>query len=182
MKPMKDWLMRIVAVAGLALLLPLTAHAVTTQPVTSIPVVEQATHAYDSDSVRVVPDSLLAGTETAQPTVPTLGLIAKAVAAKSTVQEGTTVFRVWGDEAGAWGRSWTTVDPRTVPGYRGAAGLPNQNTGRFISEGVLQDTKGITLKPADPLHGNAGGLPEVVIPNPQNQIRLQNVQGLNPEF
>ena len=105
-----------------------------------------------------------------------------SVAAKSTVQEGTTVFRVWGDEAGAWGRSWTTVDPRTVPGYRGAAGLPNQNTGRFISEGVLQDTKGITLKPADPLHGNAGGLPEVVIPNPQNQIRLQNVQGLNPEF
>jgi hypothetical protein len=76
----------------------------------------------------------------------------------------------------------TPLPPRAVPGYRGAAGLPNQNTGRFISEGVLQDTKGITLKPADPLHGNAGGLPEVVIPNPQNQIRLLNVQGLNPEF
>jgi len=100
----------------------------------------------------------------------------------TTVQEGTKVFRVWGDEAKAWGRSWTTFDPRTVRGYRGAAALPNQNTGRFMSEGVLQNTKGITLKPADPLHGNPGGLPEVVVPNPQKQIKLQNVQGLNPEF
>lgn len=45
------------------------------------------------------------------------------LAAKSTVQEGTTVFRVWGDEAGAWGRSWTTVDPRTVPGCNRAEGV-----------------------------------------------------------
>ncbi len=121
-----------------------------------------------------------AGVGTVIPSTGAMRCAAKA--ATGTVQEGTTVFRVWGDEAGAWGRSWTTVDPRTVPGYRGAAGLPNQNTGRYISEGVLQDTRGITLKPADPLHGNAGGLPEVVIPNPQNQIWLQNVQGLNPEF
>jgi hypothetical protein len=61
-------------------------------------------------------------------------------------------------------------------------GLPNQNSGRFVSEGVLQDTTGITLKPADPLHGKAGGLSEIVIPNPQKQIKLQNVQGINPEF
>jgi RHS repeat-associated protein len=103
-------------------------------------------------------------------------------AAKTGVGEGTKVFRVWGDEAGAYGRSWTTVDPRTVPNYRNAAGLPNQNTGRFVSEGVIQDATGIRFKAADPLHGNAGGLPEVVIPNPAQQIRLQNVQGLNPQF
>lgn len=104
------------------------------------------------------------------------------LAAKTGVAEGTKVFRVWGDEAGAYGRSWTTVDPRTVPNYRNAAGLPNQNTGRFVSEGVIQDATGIRFKAADPLHGNAGGLPEVVIPNPAQQIRLQNVQGLNPQF
>ncbi|MEW6113962.1 MAG: pre-toxin TG domain-containing protein, partial [Thermodesulfobacteriota bacterium] len=97
-------------------------------------------------------------------------------------REGTTVYRVWGDEAGAWGRSWTDVDPRTVSDYRNVAGLPNQNSGRFVSEGVLQNTRGITLKPADPLHGNTGGLSEIVIPNPQKQIKLQNVQGVNPEL
>nr|WP_256381552.1 RHS repeat-associated core domain-containing protein [Sulfuricella sp. T08] len=102
--------------------------------------------------------------------------------AKAGVQEGTQVFRVWGDGANAWGRSWTTVDPRTVQNYRDTAGLPNQNSGRFLSEGVLKDTSGVTLKAADPLHGNIGGLPEVVIPNPQSQIKLQNVQGINPKF
>jgi RHS repeat-associated protein len=110
------------------------------------------------------------------------GKICQKAAAKSGVGEGTKVFRVWGDEAGAFGKSWTTVDPRTVPSYRSAAGLPNQNSGRFLSEGILQDTSGIRLKTADPLHGNAGGLSEVVIPNPQLQIQLRNVQGLNPHF
>ncbi len=33
-----------------------------------------------------------------------------------------------------------------------------------------------------PLDGNHGGLPEVVVPNPQTQIRLGGVQGLNPQF
>ena len=32
-----------------------------------------------------------------------------------------TVYRVWGDEAGGSGRSWTTVNPRTVTVYRDAA-------------------------------------------------------------
>jgi RHS repeat-associated protein len=99
-----------------------------------------------------------------------------------TVAAGTKVYRVWGDDAGANGSSWTTVDPRTVENYRDVAGLPDQNTGRFVSEGILQDTTGVSVKTADPLHGNAGGLPEVVIPNPAQQVNLLNVQGLNPEF
>jgi RHS repeat-associated protein len=105
-----------------------------------------------------------------------------SIVAEEAVQEGTKVYRVWGDEASAWGRSWTTVDPRTVPDYRNVAGLPNENTGRFVTEGILKDAKGVTLKSADPLHGNVGGLPEVVVPNPQGQITIKNVQGLNPEF
>jgi hypothetical protein len=109
-------------------------------------------------------------------------LTGSANAAESGVTQGTIVYRIWGDGAGAYGRSWTTVDPRVILGYRNAAGLPNQNTGRFLSEGILNDTTGIRIKAADPLHGNAGGLIEIVIPNPSQQIILRNVQGLNPSF
>ncbi|MGC2579249.1 MAG: RHS repeat-associated core domain-containing protein, partial [Terrimicrobiaceae bacterium] len=73
-----------------------------------------------------------------------------ALAAETT--QGTKVFRVWGDEAGACGRSWTTVDPRTVSNFRKAAGLPTQNSGRFVSEGVLQNTQGVATRGALPLH------------------------------
>lgn len=82
----------------------------------------------------------------------------------------------------AWGKSWTTVDPRTIQNYRESAGLPDQNSGRFLSEGILKDKSGVKLKVADPLHGNKGGLPEVVVPNPKEQIDLRSVQGLNPQF
>lgn len=78
--------------------------------------------------------------------------------------------------------SWTTVDPRTVGNYRNAAGLPSQNSGRFLSEGSLRNTQGVTTRGALPLNGNAGGLREVIVPNPASQIQLRNVQGLNPPF
>jgi hypothetical protein len=78
--------------------------------------------------------------------------------------------------------SWTNVDPRTIPDYRNVAGLPDQNTGQFLSEGVLTDPAGVTVKLADPLHGNIGGLVEVVVPNPPAQIGVTNVVGLNPPF
>ena len=103
-------------------------------------------------------------------------------AAENGAVQGTRLFRVWGDGAGANGRSWTTADPRGIANYRNAAGLPDQNTGRFLSEGILGNTSGVTTRSAVPLHGNAGGLPEVIVPNPSQQIQLQNVQGLNPPF
>jgi RHS repeat-associated protein len=104
---------------------------------------------------------------------------AASAAATASVRAGTKVFRVWGDGAGPWGTSWTTVDPRSVSNYSNAAGLPRQNTARFLSEGTLQTTNGVRTRASLPLRGNAGGLPEVVIPNPSQQIKLQNVQGLN---
>jgi len=78
--------------------------------------------------------------------------------------------------------SWTTVDPRPVSNFRDLAGLPSQNSGRFLSIGTLRNAKGVVSRGALPLEGNAGGLPELVIPNPETQIQLQNVMGLNPEF
>jgi len=99
-----------------------------------------------------------------------------------TVGQFTKVFRVWGDDAKAWSPSWTPVDPRTVPNYRNAAGLPNQNSGRFLSEGILRNTEGITAREALPLHGGDGGLRELQIPYAEQKVQLQNVQGLNPPF
>jgi hypothetical protein len=92
------------------------------------------------------------------------------------------VYRVWGDDARPWGRSWTTVDPRTVPDYRDLAGLPDQNTGRFLSSGSLHDTRGVRRRRAEPVHGNRGGLDEVLIPDAERKIDLRGVEGLNPEF
>ena len=95
---------------------------------------------------------------------------------------GDRVYRVWGGEAESTGRSWTRTDPRTVPNYRDAAGLPAQNAGRFVSEGKLVDTKGVQSRQALELHGNGGGLDELVVPHPNAQIRLTRVSGVNPEF
>ncbi len=106
---------------------------------------------------------------------------------------GQRVYRVWGQnpatpdlvpqQSGAWGRSWTRVDPRTVPNYRSAAGLPNNaNLGRFVSEGRLIDPSGITVRDALRIGNNAGGLDELVVPNPVRQIILDNVSGVNPSF
>jgi hypothetical protein len=107
--------------------------------------------------------------------------IGSASAAKQ-VGVGQRVFRVWGDGSRPWGRSWTTVDPRTVANYRDLAGLPSQNSGRFVSEGILDNVQGVTTRGALRLDGTTGGLHEVLVPNPQSQIRLQNIQGVNPEF
>lgn len=114
-------------------------------------------------------------------------------AAERGAGEGITVYRVWGGVPGAateqvetgsiaWGRSWTTVDPRTVVGYRNAAGLPDLNAGRFMSIGELQDTTGTVFRASQRIGINAGGLPEVVVPRPELQIQLRSVLGLNPEF
>src|SRR5262249_15684002 len=105
-----------------------------------------------------------------------------SVGAVQTGGQFTKVFRVWGNDAKAWGKSWTPVDPRSVPNYRSAAGLPNQYSGRFLSEGILRNAEGVKTREALPLPGGDGGLREMQVPHPQQQIQLQNVQGLNPEF
>jgi hypothetical protein len=105
------------------------------------------------------------------------------------------VYRVWGSEpssnvpgSGPWGRSWSPVDPSSVSNYRDVAGLPTggtsgaYNRGRFVSEGVIDDTTGVQLRSALSLDGSAGGLTEYIVPNPQQQIRLLGVYGVNPPY
>ena len=95
---------------------------------------------------------------------------------------GTKLYRVWGGESGPYGESWTHVDPRTVSNFRNAAGLPEQNTGRFVSEGVLRSREGVYCRSASRIGSNRGGLPETVVPNAAGQVELLRVSGANPEF
>lgn len=60
---------------------------------------------------------------------------------KGAANPGDKIYRVWGDGAGPNGRSWSRTDPRTVENYRDSAGLPNQNSGRFVTEGTLTNSK-----------------------------------------
>ena len=106
-----------------------------------------------------------------------------ARAAAPAVQEGTAVFRVFGGEAKGLGQSWTTVNPGSVANFREAAGLFPGNTGRFLAEGRLLNGEGVLLRQARPGPGGVGGtIPELVIPNPGQQVCLLRVCGVNPGF
>jgi hypothetical protein len=76
--------------------------------------------------------------------------------------------------------SWTRVDPSTVPNYRNVAGLPDVNTGRFVIQGVLTSTDGVTVRSALALDGNAGGIDEVLIPKAAKQVTITSVSGVDP--
>jgi hypothetical protein len=100
----------------------------------------------------------------------------------SAPKVGDKVYRVWGDEAGSFGRSWTRINPNKVSNYRNEAGLPDKNTARFASEGRINSLDGVEQRPAIELDGNKGGLDELVIPNPIIQVDLTRVSGVNRPF
>lgn len=64
-------------------LLPVIAPAVTTQPATSVPLVEQTAYAYDAVPGTGFTDNALTGSEALRLTVPLFGQIAGFVAAKN---------------------------------------------------------------------------------------------------
>lgn len=92
------------------------------------------------------------------------------------------IYRVHGGLAGQFGRSWTPIDPRTVPNYRNAAGLPDSNTGDFLTQGHLIDRVGVEVRNALPLDGNRGGLTEYVVPRPTRQIEVISTIRNEPPF
>lgn len=98
------------------------------------------------------------------------------------VTPGRTIYRNWSGGARSDGRSWTTVDPRTVKNFSDAAGLPAQNAGKFVTEGTLINKKGVSTRLAVPLDGNKGGLLEVVIPNPRQQVKLNPAASTAPQI
>jgi hypothetical protein len=79
----------------------------------------------------------------------------------------------------------TFLDDRRSSAYSGlpdTGGLPDQNAGRFLSIGKLVEGTGVTRTTASAIGTRTGGLPELVIPRAEQQIRLKTVLGLNPEF
>lgn len=90
----------------------------------------------------------------------------------SAVQTGTHVYRAWGGEARPFGNYWTTVNPSQVSNYRNTAGLPNCNAGTGLLRGTIVSSTSKHTTPAAPCDGNAGGLPQVIIENANEQIRL----------
>lgn len=94
------------------------------------------------------------------------------------------VFRAFGGDARAQGFSFTTVDPMTVKNFRDAAGLPSggasgaTNTADFLIKGQVKKSDVIKFKSADPLDGNKGGLPELII-DPKN-VNITDFSVLKP--
>ena len=104
-------------------------------------------------------------------------------AAETTTQQGTQLYRVFGNEARGLGNYYTTVNPATVTDVRATAGLFPGNSGSFVLEGTLNNTEGVLFRNAAPGPGGiGGGLPEVFVPNPSTQINIQRVSGVNPPF
>jgi RHS repeat-associated protein len=98
-------------------------------------------------------------------------------------QQGMRLYRVFGDEAKGLGQYYTTVNPADVADFREAAGLFPGNSGRFVLEGVLQDTEGVQVGVAEAgPRGVGGGLPQVFVPNPTSQISVLRISGVNPRF
>ena len=100
--------------------------------------------------------------------------------------ETTDVFRVYGGDSSADSFSWTPVNPNDVDNFRDVAGLPSgglsgmNNSGRFVIEGTVKNADIIKKRPALPLDGNKGGLPELII-DPKD-VNIKKVSGANPEF
>lgn len=88
---------------------------------------------------------------------------------------GERVNRVWGGDAGPNGEYWTPRNAASTPDYRGAAGLPNGNTGDFLSSGTMKPGTVYVPGNATPTTNTYGGLPEYRISNPQDNVKLDSV-------
>jgi len=92
-----------------------------------------------------------------------------------------TIYRVFGGEAKALGKSWTPINPKTIPNYRNAAGLPNINSGKFIIEGTVKESNILLKRSALSLDGNTGGIMEYIVKDP-NKIKIKSVLELYPPY
>lgn len=101
-----------------------------------------------------------------------------------TADDTVDVYRAFGDDARAQGFSWTTKDPQKMSDFRDAAGLPSggasgaNNSADFLVKGKANTSDIIKSRPALPLDGNKGGLPELII-DPIN-VHITDFSVLNP--
>lgn len=83
-----------------------------------------------------------------------------------TPARGDRVHRLYGDQSGPTGASWSPTDPRTLAGqHREALGLPDVNSAERLVVARLDDPGQVVLqRHALPLDGMPGGGPEYIIP------------------
>jgi hypothetical protein len=85
------------------------------------------------------------------------------------IQKGATLYRAFGGEARALGRSWTTVAPDAVSDFRAAAGLFEGNTGKFVITSRLKSLEGFSVQhslPGPMTPPGALQIPEVLFAKP----------------
>jgi hypothetical protein len=78
------------------------------------------------------------------------------------------------------GRSYTPERLEDMANPRDHLGLPDVNSGRFVIHGQLVDVKDVLVRHALPLDGTRGGAIEYLIPDPAGQVRVVQVEGVNP--
>jgi hypothetical protein len=86
------------------------------------------------------------------------------------------VYRVYGDGATMYGKSYSLINPEYVPYYRNFAGLPDVNSGQYLLKGSipLRDIN-VGRWFAAPFPGNTGGLPFELYQNYNQLINPVNV-------
>jgi hypothetical protein len=90
------------------------------------------------------------------------------------------VYRLHGGESAEYGHSWTTVDPGTLDNPRDALGLPDGNTAEYLSTAKVRDWTGVEPRSALPLGGNSGGAPELLFPDPEQQLNIISTEPFSP--
>jgi len=115
---------------------------------------------------------------------PVTGAVENSLAETAAANSGgTTLYRVFGNEASGLGNYYTPINPATVTDFRTAAGLYPGNSGSFVLEGTLNNTEGVVVRSAASGPGGVGGgLPEVFVPDPATQININRVSRVNPPF
>jgi hypothetical protein len=95
---------------------------------------------------------------------------------------GEYVYRVHGGASAREGRSWTPADPAKMRDPRKELGLPNQNSGQYITRARVKNWAGVSGRRSLPYHGNPGGAPEYLIPNPLENLGEMETKPVLPHY
>jgi RHS repeat-associated protein len=99
----------------------------------------------------------------------------------SESDDATTVYRVHGGDAAQDGASWTPKNPTEMTNPRDELGLPDGNSGEFVSKAKVLQEPDVIQKAAE-LDGNAGGAEEWKFFNPSEQLRIESTTRVNPHY
>jgi hypothetical protein len=65
---------------------------------------------------------------------------------------------------------------------RNSLGLPNANTGEYVTAARVKDWTGVVARRALSLDGNEGGATEYLFPNPEQQLEHISTTAVEPPY